>query len=464
VILALLVWLVLTGLIGYAAVGVIWPGPSHWKSGEAVLRAALVVGLGFGLSSSALFVAIAVFGPGRLVAPGTDILVLLLLALGARARARTLPGDRERFPAPPAGLLDRAIAWGMLALLGVALIATLAFTFAAPHGQWDAWGIYNLTARYIYLGGASWRRAFSAGLGIHPDYPLLLPGSVVRGWLYAGRATDLVPQITGILFAYAAAGLVVGAVWVFRGRRHAGLTSVVLLGTPVFLSTAAAQYADLPLSFYFVAAIVLYGLANRLPDESTWLYVGSGLCAGLAAWTKNEGLLYILIVAFGLLVIHRQLLRDRDDKRAIAAFVAGLVPVLAMIAYFKLTLAPPNDLVSGQGSGTLPRILDASRYVLILRSAMRVAPAFPVIPVVIFLAVVGLDRDAGDRKATLLAIFALIALAAGYFAVYVVTPLDLSIQLHRSLDRLMMQLWPLLVLIVFMVARVPEQAPADAPT
>ena len=48
-------------------------------------------------------------------------------------------------------------------------------------------------------------------------------------------------------------------------------------------------------------------------------------------------------------------------------------------------------------------------------------------------------------------------LAAGYFVVYLTTPLDLALQMHRSLDRLLLQLWPLVLLAVFMVARVPEQ-------
>ncbi len=463
-ILPLVAWLAVTLLIGWAAVLSIWPGPVRWRSGEALLRGSLAVGLGFGVSSCALFVAMLLFGPTRFAALGADLATLVALTLLARARARSLPADRSGLrPASAPEWFDRAVGLGALALFGIAMLATLAFTLRAPHGDWDAWGIYNLTARFIYLSGASWHRAFTPGIGIHPDYPLLLPGSVVRGWLYTGGAGTVVPAITSFLFAYALAGVVAGGIWMLRGRRHAALVAVALLGTPFFLSASASQYADLPLAFFFVGAIVLYGLAKRLHDDETWLLAGAGLCAGLAAWTKNEGLLYLLIVSGGLLFIHRRFGRRPSDRHVLAAFLSGLLPVLAIIAVFKLTLAPPNDLVSGQGSGTLPRLLDASRYWLIVKSTVRVLPRFPVLPVVILLAVVGPDREAGDPRATRLALFTVCALAAGYFAVYLTTPLDLGIQIHRSLDRLVMQLWPLVLFAVFMVARIPEQAEAARP-
>ncbi|HEX8725753.1 MAG TPA: glycosyltransferase family 39 protein [Gemmatimonadaceae bacterium] len=460
-ILRLLAWLVVTLAIGWAAVMVVWPGPVRWKSGETLLRGSLAVGLGFGISSCAFFVAMVLLGPTRLAAFGADAVALAALIALARSRAHSLPADRYRLPnAPAPDTLDRQIGWGIVALTGVAAVATLAVSMRMPHGDWDAWGIYNLTARFIYLGGSHWHRAFTPGLGIHPDYPLLLPGSVVRGWLYTGSASSIVPAIAGMLFAYALAGLVAGGVWILRGRRHAAAAAMVLIGTPFFLTASASQYADLPLTLFFVGAIVLYALARRLRDDETWMLIGSGLCAGLAAWTKNEGLLFVLIACAGLFVLHHRVRRRGPDRRVLAAFLWGLVPVLVVVGFFKLTLAPPNDLVSGQGSGTLPRLVDASRYWLIVSSGLRFLLHFPVIPVVILLALAGLDRDAGDRRAKRLAAYIVLAMAAGYFTVYLTTPLDLALQIHRSLDRLIMQLWPLALFVAFMALRLPEQAAA----
>ena len=454
----LFVWLAITMLIGYAAVSAIWPAQTPRRLPIATVRLALAIGLGMGIASCAQFIALVLFGPVRLPAVGADVIVLVLLVLLARVRARRTPGSEAGLPMPaPPGRLDRTMGWGMVGLLVIALITTVAFVLETPQGNWDAWGIYNLTARFVYLGGATWHHAFSQVLGIHPDYPLLLPGSVVRGWLYVGRDSVVVPIVVSGLFAYATLGLLAGSVWLLRGRRHGALVGVALLGTPFFLNSSAWQYADLPLAFFFLATIVFFALAERLPEDASWLLAASGLCAGLAAWTKNEGLLYVLILFAGLLVAHRRLLRDRADRRAIYAFLAGLIPVLAMVAYFKLAFAPPNDLVSGQGPATLHRILDMSRYWTIVGYAARILPRFPIILVALFLAVVGLDRTSGDRRAIGLGLFAIVLSAAGYFAVYVVTPLDLAVQLHRSLDRLVLQLLPLFLFAAFLVARIPEQ-------
>jgi len=46
---------------------------------------------------------------------------------------------------------------------------------------------------------------------------------------------------------------------------------------------------------------------------------------------------------------------------------------------------------------------------------------------------------------------------AGYFAVYVLTPLDLHYHLTTSLNRLFLQLWPGAIFLVFMAAA-PGQA------
>jgi hypothetical protein len=47
--------------------------------------------------------------------------------------------------------------------------------------------------------------------------------------------------------------------------------------------------------------------------------------------------------------------------------------------------------------------------------------------------------------------------ACGYFMVYVLHPLDLRWLLATTLDRLLLQLWPAIVFLCFLVARVPER-------
>ena len=457
------IWLLVTAGVGYLASLVFWPGPTRWRSAEGLLRASLAIGLGFGVTSCGFFIATVLFGPRRPAAFAADAVTVVCLILLVRVRTRRAaeaPAIAE--PRPRPARLDRAIGWGAVALLAVAAVTTLSYALQKPQGDWDGWGIYNLTARFIFFGGPSWHRAFTPGLGIHPDYPLLLPGTAVRGWLYTGRWTSVVPAVVSVLFAYAAVGLVAATLWLVRGRRHAALAGLALLGTPFLLTAAASQYADLSLAYYFVAAVAFHALAQRMDGEAGWLLAGSGFCAGLAAWTKNEGLLFVLVLSFVLVAAHRQLRRSAAHRRVLVTFLAGLLPVLLVIMYFKVTLAPPNDLVSGQGTSTLTRLLDPSRYWLIVRSVLRVAQRFPIVPLAIFLAIVGIHADGRVRRAAWVTAFVVAGLAAGYFAVYVTSPNDLAVQIHRSLDRLILQLWPMSVFLALLVARVPEQDGATA--
>ncbi|MEK6534682.1 MAG: hypothetical protein AABZ40_03350, partial [Thermodesulfobacteriota bacterium] len=52
----------------------------------------------------------------------------------------------------------------------------------------------------------------------------------------------------------------------------------------------------------------------------------------------------------------------------------------------------------------------------------------------------------------------LLLILAGYFFVYVTTPLDLGYHLATSLNRLFLQLWPSVIFLFFMAAGAPETA------
>jgi hypothetical protein len=54
---------------------------------------------------------------------------------------------------------------------------------------------------------------------------------------------------------------------------------------------------------------------------------------------------------------------------------------------------------------------------------------------------------------------ALIFTAAGYCMIYAVRSLDLSWLLDSSLDRLLVQLWPAIVFLVFLAAKTVEREP-----
>jgi hypothetical protein len=453
------------GLVGLRA---LWPGavplrPYRW------LVLFVGVGLGLGITAVGLFGWLVVAGvPDRKLA-GVELVVLAALAaLLARrrgARAAT-PDDRftvEGSTRPRA----RIIVPAFVATLLCAVAAFIGLSASRPHGGWDAWMNWNLRARLLFRGGPEWRAAFSPLLEwSHPDYPLLAQGSVVRAWVYGGGETLAGPSMIAFLFTFATLGLVTTAVAVFRGRTQAMLAGLVLLGTPFFIFHGTSQYGDVPVGYYFLATLVLAALHDRHGERTDAFAMLAGLTAGLAAWTKNEGIMFLAAVVVARLATAVRPMDPRRLGREARAFAIGLLPMLVIIGYFKLRLAPPNDLMSAFGSGEiLGRLADPRRYLLVARAFATGILGFGangLVSGVWLLVAYGLcvwvrPQAANTRWLRMTgAVMGLMLL--GHAAVFVATAEDVARLLDSSLERLLLQLWPATVFASFMLLATPSEA------
>ena len=346
-----------------------------------LLRASMSTGYGLGIFS-VIFVLCRIFSVTNLIAVDGAVFALLLGA-AILFRVRTNPA----VSCAPAGIggppwLHRLLASAFSVALGVAAYSAVERVRAHPHGDgWDAFAIWNLHARFLFLGASRWRDGFSTLLPwSHPDYPLLLPGAIAHVWTYVGHDDPLVPAVIGLLFAFSTVGVLFSALCILRGRIPAMLGALALVATPFFIEQAASQYADVPLSFFVLTTIALLCLHD---DRSTnfsgsrRLLVGAGIAAAFAAWTKNEGLLFLcsILAARFLMLLRPKILleafpRERERQReswiAFATVFAAVAPGLLLIAWFKHSLAPPGDLFSDSAT-SLHRLLDPSRYWAILK-------------------------------------------------------------------------------------------------
>jgi hypothetical protein len=449
--------------IGFCIVLLLWPGPaSPWL---LAVKTFLGIGVGQGITGCVAFIFLLVHGqPDRSLALYELFVVLALVALLVRRRTGS-----DSSPTSVASVYGSIgyYEWILAAALCLAMAAALSSFLVSmdrvPYGQWDAWAIYNLRARSIYRGGHDWRDAFSVFLyRTHPDYPPLLPLMVVRAWMYAGDETMVAPRLIAGLFTAATIGLVVSVIALLRGRSQAWIAGVVLLGNTFLIEHGSAQYADLPLMFFYAAAVALLVAHDEAINENGGTLVLAGLAAGLAAWSKNEGQLFVIVV----LVAHFAVVFRSDGwrkySRQLCLLGIGLMPMLLIVAYFKLALAPPSDLVAMSGKQSLlAKLGDPSRYWLIASEwAKRIVPREPfelgfVLAVTLYAACAG--PGARRAKGVALAAWVLFMLFMGYAAVYVVTPYPLAWHLFTSIDRVLLQLWPMFVIAFFLILRTPEE-------
>jgi Dolichyl-phosphate-mannose-protein mannosyltransferase len=466
--------------IGLTIVRGLWPGSVDLRP-YRFLVAALAVGVGLGITAVGLFCWLSLLGlpDRRLIA--VELAMLSLLSLWhTRSRRRKVSAVPTMGPVRQTmhSTTARVVALAFAVTLGCAMAAFLGLSASRPHGSWDAWMNWNLRARLIFRSGPDWRVAFSPLLHwSHPDYPLLVQASVVRTWVYHGRETLAGPAMIAFLFAFATVGLATSAVASFRGRTQGMLAGLILLSTPFFVFHGISQYGDVPLGFFFLSTFVLMALYDRHGERTSAFAVLAGLTAGLAAWTKNEGVLFIAALVLSGVVTSKRGGSGRSLAKEAGAFALGLLPMLLIVGYFKAGFAPPNDLMSTIGSGeTLARLTDPQRYLLVAKAYLSgvvrfgfngLASAVPLLIAYGFC--VGVRPGEATKRWFRLTVVTVALVLAGHAAVFIVTTEDVARLLNSSLERLLLQLWPAVVFAWFMLladadeATVePHRSPAEA--
>ncbi len=189
---------------------------------------------------------------------------------------------------------------------------------------------------------------------------------------------------------------------VLRGKALALLAGTILLGTASFTSLGAALYGDVPLSFYILATLALLCLQDRHPDDLRFTLL-AGLMAGFAAWTRNEGMMFLCAALFARALA---LFRSRERSAIIPQvlrFLAGAIAPLAVVIVFKLRVAPPSDLLSLTPAEILKHLADIARWILTAEGLVIVLVNFGrfLIPIVLLFAIywylVRFKLEARDR-------------------------------------------------------------------
>jgi hypothetical protein len=462
-------------LIGFLVVQIFDPVRNMRPRWAATLfDAALGTGAGMGLTSI-LFLLLDVSGIASAATIfGADIVLVGVLAWQwQRTRASGVEsGSDGTWGFRWTWLL--ALAFGAALLLsGIRLVQMAA---ALPVGEWDAWALWNLRAKFLAGPGGAWRYALSPLLkNSHPDYPLLLPAFVARVWKAGATMDAIVPIITALGFFGALIALLVSVIALLRGVASALLAGLVILSTTSLLTWAPSQYADIPLAFYYLAAIALLFLEGSQTEGQRWTLLWAGLCTGLAAWTKNEGIAFLASIAVVYLAF------TFWQRRSAAALVrsgwllAGAVPGILLTLWLKFFLAPAVDPLVTQGASGLARLADPSRYAQVasgfFNNLLNLGSGIshPLILLAILAILVRWKIEERYKQPSLIATAVLLLVFLSYCLVYLITPYGLAWQVQSSFDRLLLQIWPSVLLVFFIQLRsvadpVAEAVPAKGAT
>jgi hypothetical protein len=454
--------------IGFLLVCILWPGPRPVRS-DLLFKLSLSVGLGFGLFSCLYFMQLSLFGPSRkrFAAEVIALILALLAVLVYRVmRLKGSPASKPLRKPVPENRLYKAITIVFFIALVSAALAFIFYSLKRPHGEWDAWAVYNMKARFLFRAGEQWRDVFTEPLWWAAlDYPILWPGAIAGCWTLIGAETLIIPVVVAMLFTFAAVGIIVSSITLLRGRSQALLAGLVLLCTPYFITHGANQYSDIPVGYFYLATLVLLTTRDELWETDNKLLLLAGLIGGLTAWTKNEGLLFITLVIASRFVVtfHKQAVKARIKQ--IVPFAIGLLPILFVVFYFKYTIVARNGYLSPlEESSIFSKLTDFSRYRVIADYLIKTGLDYgswtvSIIPLLAFyLLLLGLKVGAKQIKNVIASLVILSLMMAGFLLMYLITSRDLDWLVVTSLERLISQLWPGLIFIFFMTVKTPEEA------
>ncbi len=311
----------------------------------------------------------------------------------------------------------------------VVLVVLLCAAFQQPHGGWDAWAIWNTKAKFI--ASDSWNQLFSPHLAwMHPDYPLLLPLIIAGMWTLLGTATHLIPLAIAVLFSWSLYLLV---------KHWVGLwPALLMISLPAFIRWSGSQYADIPLALF-----LLLGLWFLYKQK----FLFSGLAFGLAIFTKNEGMMYFILILVTFLLVFR-------NFKPVASMLLGASPGIIPLFIIK-HLAPTNEFLAHAPT------LSMERFPLVLNGFAHEFLTwkewglfwFAVVALFVLL----------PKKTSWSRFFSLFLglCCVAFFLIYLATPQDVTWHIATSFNRLLIQILPVIIVALGMQLKSYLDRPAE---
>ena len=188
----------------------------------------------------------------------------------------------------------------------------------------------------------------------------------------------------------------------------------------------------MPLAFFIVATFALLARAVERESQPAW-WILAGLAAGLAAWTKNEGLLFAgaLAVAAAMSAILK--CSVFPSFKSVAWFAAGMAPCVLAVVELKTAWALPNRFLAAQSLAHLSGRLTEFEGLQTITASMAgelwhsgAALVGPLPLVMLYAVLRGRHSDVRQRCGWLALATSVLALT-GYVAVYMLTHLELRI-------------------------------------
>lgn len=423
--------LLISLLIGWLALTALIPGTRR----NFLLDAFLSIGLGLGICAQITFYSFLTIGEysPKIIIPLNALALLLLLYINRKS----LGTAWRNLVFTPQDIVISLFFLSMFELIHSVAVSQ-------PFGQWDAWAVWNMKTKFLVFGGAEWKDIFQLHWHTQPDYPLLLP--FINTWLFAMVQShfQIIPSWTSVLMTGSCAGLLYAGLARYIPRTIALLAAFILVTFPPYHFFGTIQYADIILSYYLLAAIIL--LMITLREKHRGFAALLGMTLGLMCFTKNEGL--VMAVILGLLAI----IYLRKEPKIIVGLVSGLLLTVPPALILKIFLAPPNrdmGLFLINAHGQYFNLHGLWIIVQVMAKAMFDHPQFIFIWPPLLLMFLLQPQRYFKKETQVVTLFFLIYFACIILVYLTTAHFDLAWRLSRTLHRILIILLPAVLFLNF---------------
>lgn len=346
--------------------------------------------------------------------------------------------------------------WFLILVITSQVVYAFTYAVLVPISGSDAYQTWFFKAKVFFV-DKGLRTEFFSTPEVHPDYPLMVPLSAA--WIYTaiGTANE---QMAKIIYPLKYLSLI--SIFYFISRKFISarislifttllsITPIVMIhsgGLPgtlgVLCSGDFVGYADLALSICFLSGAGFFALYT-LDAKRPYLMLAA-IFLGLAAWTKDEGLVSVLTCGI-LIVVH--IITQRISWRHLLSFIVITSSVIAPWLIYKNLLDIPGEYEGHIGLkpalaniGRVPVILDYMFSMFFRRTELYNFTWY------LYLGTSLINwRKSLQRPLVYLHIL-IISQISAYLLIYLVTFLDIQFHLETSFDRLALHILPLSLLI-----------------
>ncbi len=343
-------------------------------------------------------------------------------------------------------LLDALLSLG----IGFEVLYAFFRALIKPIEAYDAVAIYAIKSKIFFLARGIPQDFFTGLVNNfpHPDYPLNIPLAETFSYLFMGNLNDQLVKIIFPLYFICTLIILYFAVRRFASRTYALIFTLILATIPQFNAYAANAYLDLPFAFYaFTSALFLFWwFENR---KSARFLIMSAVMAGLAGWTKNEGLMYcaayIMLAAIYFIFNLRSF--SRKDIASLFLYIVIIAAILAPWLYVKSASHLVNTDVEKVDSKVLS----------IWKEAYKLKPIFyefqkqlfgpkkwNILWIVLIFSILLNLKSAFSGVRKYIAVF-LALVVGGYIFIYMAAPIDVTFFVKKTWSRFLLHFLPIVV-------------------